>query len=193
MIVSILAISVLRDDVHVNRTVGVGRNDAPSVEQDECAVGAEAAKVDRRLSAARRERLGGPRRWLELRQLVERLLDRGHARARELRLADRQDRAFGSIVLARNARAGDDDVGPRPRGRTLSFGRVRLACPRRFGARPARLLGRRAGRERLAKSRARRSAQQHGRNGGTAGQRRDRLHGFPFSHFTCRMPAALMA
>ncbi len=109
-----------RNRVQVDRHRGVDRHRAIAVEQHEVAIGSEPAKAQRgRAGRGRRARVdelavGHLRvargRGNELRQLIQRVLDRDRALLLERRRVDRLDRAVGLVVAPHDARARDDDL-----------------------------------------------------------------------------------
>ena len=81
---------------------------APAVDQDEVALRAEAAQVERGDAAARIVRESGGA-GNDLRQRVDHLLDVDRAGQAELLVLDDRQRAGRGEVAPRDARTGDDD------------------------------------------------------------------------------------
>ena len=134
-----------RDDVQVDDARAVRRDQPLAIDQHQGRGAAETPQLDVGLAAIRRivGRAGVPRH--ELRQRVDRRLDRARASALEELLRHRDDRARGVEVRTRDAGAGDEDLlelGLLAQGRggagadpdeqyaaeTRSRARVRSAC-----------------------------------------------------------------
>jgi len=109
-----------RNGVQVDRAVRVGRRDTAAIHQDQGAVGAEAAQFDLRLAGTAGVVGGGGHGRNELGQFVQKGFDRHDAGILQGFSTDRHDRGVGPIVLAGDARAGDNDF--------FDFSRALFGC-----------------------------------------------------------------
>ena len=104
-----------RQRVQVDGAVGIGDLHAAPVQQDQHAVGAQAAQIAVRLAAVEAgvglcvAHFGQALGCRELRHLPKGAIDGDLAGGRDRILAEGDDRAFRRVVPARDAGAGDDD------------------------------------------------------------------------------------